>query len=265
MHIVLGITLPSENSQFDANLKKEGLFISRLYTMFLRNAGVKGVNSINIEFSPKFERVRIDPLMYSVLSVFWPFHPEDDLCGTNVLKRWHTITRELSKALQETFQKNGWETKVIREVEKALLSSGFDQRFELIKEKSSPNRKLKARIVIKPGLDSNDIFVEIFKRNEWNKEVLLFRLDTTEFEYSILSKKINWLNDTLVSVVGLKGEVVFKVNVEDFSVEREIEPQVNSVDYIKEELLILDANTPRTIVLDILNMRLPDSLRKFRA
>jgi hypothetical protein len=233
--------------------------------MLLRNVGIKGVNRINIEFSPKFEKARIDPLMYSVLSVYWPFHPEKDLDETNELKRWHSITRELSKVLQEIFQKNGWETKEIRGAENALLSSGFDQRFELIKGKGSPNRKQRARVTLNPRLNSNDIFAEIFKGNESIKEVLLFKLDTTEFDYSILSKKIEWINDTLVSIIGLNGEVVFKINVEDFSVERDICPKVNSVEYVKEELLILDSNTPKTIVLNILKKRLPESLHKFIA
>lgn len=263
MRIVLGITLHSEYSHFNEILSKEGIFISILYTMLLRNSGIKGVNRINIEFSPKFERPRIDPVMYSVVSVFWPFRSEKYLKETIELKRWQSISEELSNVLQEIFNKNGWETQLVRKAEEALLSSGFDRNFELIKEKSSPNRKVKARVVLNPGLNSNDIILKISKAKEWSKEVLLFKLDLAEFDYSILSKKIVWINDILVSVIGLNGEVAFEINVHDFVVERKINPKVLSEEYIKEEILILDANTPKETVSDILRKRLPESLHKF--
>lgn len=262
MHIVLRINLHSENSHFNETLSSEGFFISRLYTMLLRHACIKGVNRINIEFSPKFERPRIDPVLYSVLSIFWPFHPEKDLEETIELKRWQLISNELSKVLHKTFLKNGWETQIVRNAEEALLSSGFDQNFELTKEKSSPDRKFKARVVLNPRLNSNDIIAEISKGKEWNKEVLLFKLDLAEFEYSILSKKIVWINDILVSIIGLKGEVAFEINVHDFAIERIINPIVHSEEYIKEELLILDANTTKNTTLHILRKRLPESLHK---
>jgi hypothetical protein len=261
----LFITLTAKNEPtelsvaFKNKYDKEAIFVSRFYSRLLTNCKIENLRRITIELVDSVNKEYVIPnnKQIKVCRIGKYF---DLYVLSNELKqaeRYKILLDIILISLLENSEKLNWPKEIFQNAYKTVLDTGFNNEYIIVKEKLSKDKIYGASIGVKVDIVSSSIFLLLEnKLNMKTLQVELIKLSSYEDNFTDILKYVKWINNEELLISNKENEINIKFSVKTMQSEVFITPKVHTLDYLQDELQLLNPYTPQNKYLEILNKRM---------
>lgn len=229
-------------------------FVSTLFSENLTGSKLPRLDRVTIELTDNSSEVMFMPpnKFVNVCQIRWFVNASEYILLTEKEDKYKFLLERLMEAIHHASKELNWPLDAFEESKASLIGSSFTKKINLIKEQKSPSKNNFASVVLNFGELENVIFLKVGDE----KTIELFKLSILENDFTVIAKKIRWVNESKIEVSNNDNEVVFEYDITTDNLEMIIIPRVNSEEYIRDELKLLDARTTKEDYVKISQKRL---------
>ncbi|MEO9853403.1 MAG: hypothetical protein ABJH72_08720 [Reichenbachiella sp.] len=246
----------NEEANYEAN------FVSTLFSENLDGSRLPKLDRITVELLDSSIDVNIIPpnKFVNICQVRWFVDIKKYQLLDEKKEKYSFLLERLMEALLYAAKELNWKsTDALKESKSSLIKSNYTKKLILIREQSSPNKKDLAFVTLEFGELENVVSLEIN-----NKQIIeLFKLSILEYDFGVIARKLRWISNSKVEITNMDNEIIFRYDLSNENLKMSINPQVNTEEYIKDELKLLDAKTSKEDYVRISNKRLAE-WKKYR-
>jgi hypothetical protein len=255
--ITLAFTDRSVSSYELETVNFEANFIASLFYMNLGKFRIPKVVRITVEFfnEPIMPIIIPSSELIKVCRIRWHVDFEYYFSIDEKNKRYLFLLNKLYDSLVYAGNSLGWPIDIFERSQGLVVASNFFGSFVIVNSKSSNDRNLRALVSVQMEERENVIFLEIFS-GERKKSLEIFRLSIIEDDFSVIAHKIQWISAFELDILNKDQEIAFRYSHSTEKLTLSIFPKTHSLEYLKDELNLLNAKTSKEEYIQICNKRL---------
>lgn len=245
----------SPNQIDEVNLETN--FIGFLFTKFISKIKIKGIDRVSVEFRDDNSEVLMLPpsKFVRVCRIYWPIKINEYNLLLEKEDRYSWLLNNLISALTYFSDELGCESDVFESARLEILNSNFQYNFVFAKSEKSVDQAYKAHISIQLKEDENLMILEVFNK-EARRSIKLFNVSILEWDFTSIAHKLKWNSQTELEISNKENEIVFIYDLIQDHITLKLIPRIHSLEYLKDQIKILDARTSKEEYIRILKNRL---------
>lgn len=254
------VELGFDFKEIENHLGKEVVYISRLYSFFLRQVHIKGTEKIYIGFVNDTRLAGIVPSVNSTrVCLIYRFIDLSNVKNLNSeIERLQFFLTELYTTVQLCCDRFHWPIAPFKKAYQDVIEVKFKYDFILCDFKQSKNKKKSAAVMAIPNPNFISVIcvVSDSTNNERQNSVPLHISSIYYDSLFEIFNKLKWINDDVLLILDKKGEIGHKYDLSLNSVSIEIVPKGSQMNFLLDEIKLMNANTPIEEALAILDKRI---------
>jgi hypothetical protein len=239
----------------EANL--EAAFISRLFGEYFEGLNILNLNRISIELVDDIaSSIHVVPnLNIKVFHLSWKIDSSEYQSQNSKLEKYTFLLNSLTEAILFAAKSSNWSIEEFIAAKAGIMESKFKKTKIITKEKTSPNKKMKAKLLLEMKEKENHLSIKIEDKIN-SKNVNIFNLSIFEPNYKRLANSLKWLSNDEIEVNNEDNEIFFIYNLLNGNLNISLCPIIHTKEYLLEELKLMNSATSKEENQEILKKRM---------
>jgi hypothetical protein len=215
----------------------EAAFISRLFTEYFEGLNILNLNRISIELVDDIaSSIHVVPnRIVKVFYLSWKINSSEYQSQNSKLEKYTFLLNSLTEALLFAAKYSNWSIEEFIEAKAGIIASKFKKTKIISKEKTFPNKKMRAKLLLEMNEKENHISI-IIKDKINSKNVNLFNLSIFESNYKSLANSLKWLYNNEIEVKNQDNQIFFIYNLLNNNLNISLCPLTHTKEYLLEEI-----------------------------
>lgn len=234
-----------EDKVMSAKFGRNSIFVSRLYSQFIKDVKITDLRKITIEVvdNPASNHVIAPHKLIKVCMISKYFDLRLLEINNNQKEVQRLILNWIFECVTELAQKLDWPLEQFEFAYNKVIELDFKNEFVLVPKKPSKDKQYSASVIVKCLLEQSTIILELSGTKV--KSIELLNVVYYKDDFSDIVYTLKWLNKDELIVCNKKEDICFKYNIEKDELEMNLIPKTNDLEYLKDELELINPNTTK--------------------